>query len=59
MAYTPHDYKNPEWDNANRVHNWRNYISEELRDCWQSFGDTQKAMIARNADDAAGREHWD
>ena len=49
----------PDWEDAGRVHDWRNYISEELRAIWWTFTVDQKMAIARNADDIAGREHWD
>jgi hypothetical protein len=49
----------PDWENTGRVHDWRNYISEELRHIWWTFTVDQKMAIARNADDMADRERWD
>lgn len=53
------NYQYPEWDKAGRVHDWRNYISEELRAIWATFTPEQRDAIGRNADEIAGREHWD
>jgi hypothetical protein len=54
-----HDYLNPKWINTTRVHDWRNYISDDLRDIWDTFTDKQKEIIAKNADDQASNEHWE
>lgn len=48
-----------DFTNPGRVHEWRNYISEEVRALWPTFNDEQKIAIARSADDLAGREEWD
>lgn len=56
---TPSDWDNPIWDNDNRVHNWHNYISEDLRELWPTFNPAQKQAIALSAEEAAGGEHWD
>lgn len=53
------DAINPDWDKAGRVHDWRNYISERVRELWPSFSDEQKIAIAEMADEHAGRENWD
>ena len=55
----PNDYRSPNWDVFTKTHNWRNYISEELRSMWESFTDEQKAAIATNAQEIADREDWD
>lgn len=52
-------YLNPKWDEADRVHDWRNYISEELRAIWDTFTPEQKRAIAKSADEQASRETWD
>ena len=55
----PMDYDHPDWEEAGRVHNWRNHISQELRDMWDAFSIDQKRAIAENADEIASREEWD
>jgi len=55
----PRDYLQPEWHWRQSVHNWRNYISEEVQAMWLTFTPEQRAALARNADEIAGREEWD
>lgn len=55
----PHDYLKPDWANTARVHDWKNYVNDELRSMWHMFSPTQKAAIARNAEDFADREDWE
>lgn len=50
---------NPDWGNIGRVHDWRNYISQELAQIWQTLTDEQKILIAQNADEQASNEDWD
>lgn len=53
------DYTSPEWQYAGRVHDWRNYISEELQAMWGTFTPAQQKAIRDNAQEMADREHWD
>jgi hypothetical protein len=55
----PADWGAPDWDSASIVHEWKSYISEEMRQMWDSFSDAQKIAIARNAEDQAAFEEWD
>ncbi len=59
VTNTPNNYLNPDWDENDRVHNWRNYIGEEVQVAWDTFTVEQKAMLARQAENLAGREDWD
>lgn len=59
MDYTPRDWDAPDWDNAGRVHDWKNYVSKEVRAKWAAFSDELKMMLARQADEAASNEEWD
>ncbi len=59
MDITPLNWEHPDWGSAGLVHDWRNYISSELRVMWETFTDTQKRAIARHADELVGREEWD
>lgn len=49
----------PMWDEAGLVHDWRNYVSEPLRQCWSTFTKDQQHRIALGAQQIADREHWD
>jgi hypothetical protein len=52
-------YLEPDWTDFDKVHNWKNYISEELVDMWDSFTDNQKIAIGENAQGLADNEEWD
>lgn len=53
------DWREPDWDKYERIMCWRNYVSEDLKAIWYTFSDVQKYLIAKNADEIAGREEWD
>ena len=55
----PKDWQNPKWTEYDKVHNWRNYASDELKNIWHTFTDEQKQVIAKALDDMADREEWD
>ena len=55
----PIDWQAPDWFTEDKVHNWRNYISDELQAEWDSFTGRQKIILSSNFDDIAGREEWD
>ncbi|NTF23521.1 hypothetical protein G6L37_34690 [Agrobacterium rubi] len=50
---------NPDFDNAGKVHDWRNHVSEYVQSLWHEFSDEQRAAIALGAEDQAGNEEWD
>ena len=56
---TPLWFISPNWDDNDRVHNWKNYINDDLRAAWDTFTVPQKRLMARNAEEEAGREEWD
>lgn len=56
---TPHDWSTPDFANAGRVHEWKNYVSEEIRAMWSSFPDHLKQALARQAEERAECEEWD
>ena len=56
---TPKDYAEPEWSAAGRVHDWRNYINDEIKLMWESFSLTQRAALSRQAEEIASCEEWD
>jgi hypothetical protein len=59
MEDLPNDWNAPIWKDARKVHEWKNYISEEMRALWGTFTDAQKQAIAQNAKRIASQEHWD
>lgn len=55
----PDDWKNPEWNKPDQVHNWRNYANVNLQNLWHSLTDEQKQAIASSINFTAGIEEWD
>lgn len=55
----PSDYSDPDWSNTSKVHDWKNYIIEELQNCWESFNPKQRLLIATNAQKIADNEEWE
>lgn len=56
---TEEEFANPDWNNKNRVHDWKNYVREELKVMWPSFTLEQRRVIAENMDNIASDEGWD
>jgi hypothetical protein len=54
----PIDWKHPEWDVQERVHNWRNYVSEQLQNHWENMTDATKQIVAANLQNVADNEDW-
>jgi hypothetical protein len=52
-------YQNPDWDAGSHVHNWRNYISDEVQAMWLTFTPEQRAALGRQAQTQAENEEWD
>jgi hypothetical protein len=50
---------NPEWHKADRVHDWRNHVSENVKALWPTFTNEQKFALVEQAEECAGNEHWD
>ncbi len=55
----PDDWDHPRWSEYDRVHGWRNYISDEIEAMWDTFTPIQKRALARQASENASSEHWD
>ena len=56
---TPQDFEWPIWAHAHRVHEWKNYINDEVRAMWASFTRDQRAALARQAKERADSEDWE
>lgn len=56
---TPDDYLHPDWDRVDKVHDWRNHVSDEVQDLWLTFTEPQRAALARQAQELAAREEWE
>jgi hypothetical protein len=58
-AFTPRDWKDPAWDCSGLVHEWKNYVSEEVQKLWSTFTDAQKKALARQSYERASLEECD
>lgn len=55
----PSDWQNPKWEVEEKVHNWRNYASEDIKQSWLEMSGKHRLIIAACLDDIAGNEEWD
>lgn len=55
----PSDWAAPEWDKYWKCHNWRNHVSEEIAEIWDTFTDVQKKVLASHFQNLANREEWE
>jgi len=53
------EWLNPKWDEAGRVHDWRNHVPDEVKEIWVTFTDAQKRALFAWAEELAGREEWE
>lgn len=54
-----HQALDPQWNQAQQVHDWRNYISQRVQDLWHTFTDEQKFALCQQAREDALAEVWD
>ena len=55
----PRDWLSPNWSDAVRVHDWRNYIPEPIQKRWQNLAVETRIVAACMAEMQAKNEHWD
>lgn len=49
----------PEFSNADRVHDWRNHVPNELQDLWSELSMETRLAIAFMAEELANSEEWE
>lgn len=49
----------PHFDKARRVHDWRNYIPDEIREVWSSMTVESRVVTYILAEKQANAEDWD
>jgi hypothetical protein len=49
----------PHWDDAGKVHDWRNHVPDGVKELWLTFTPQQRKALYQWADDLAGREEWE
>lgn len=58
MPHIP--FISPDWTPPHKyVHDWRRYISDEMKSAWDTFTIEQKRMIYESAAELADLEVWD
>jgi len=55
----PEDWSLPKWRVEEKVHNWRNYVNEDVKIMWVELTGRQKLVLAANFKDIADREEWE
>lgn len=53
------DLSKPDFENKGTVHDWRNYVFEELEEKWEYLTNRERKIIAYMAKYQADREEWD
>lgn len=51
--------EDPKFDEAGRVHDWRNHVPFYLKEMWTKLSKETRLVLAIMAADAADMEHWD
>lgn len=59
MYDVPNDWEEPKWEVKDKVHCWRNYVSDNLKNIWDTFDCDQKQIIAEAFQEIADGEDWD
>lgn len=55
----PTNWEAPEWHNATRVHDWRNYASAQVKAIWLELPAYARRAFAANLQDIADKEEWE
>jgi hypothetical protein len=55
----PTDFMEPDWNEYERVHCWRNYVSDSFRAIWHLLTPRERAILSLMAYDRTDDERWD
>ncbi len=53
------DLDNPKFEEANKVHDWRNYVPDVVADQWEYLSEETKKVVFIMADAQAQNEVWE
>jgi len=53
------ELENPEFENAGRVHDWRNHVPEEVKEQWDQLSVDARKVAYLTAYHEAEEEEWD
>lgn len=48
-----------DWGQNKAVHEWRSYVTDEVKAVWPTFTPAQKVAVMRMLDGIASQEEWD
>lgn len=57
--YQEEQLSEPNWDEYDRVHNWRNYIPKALREHWHELSEDARLVAFYMAESRASSEDWE
>ncbi len=59
MTKPPNDFYLPDWSATSKCHDWKNYVSDDLKSIWITFTEEQRQIIADSFNQIASNEEWD
>jgi hypothetical protein len=48
-----------DWNEGGRVHNWRRYVPDDIREAWGDLTPKERDLVMIMAEYAAAQEEWD
>lgn len=54
----PRDFNNPNWNEKEKAHDWKNYVTPEVEKLWYTFNMRQRELLAINFQNIANDEEW-
>jgi hypothetical protein len=54
----PSDWYNPDWEDTGVVHDWKNYVDENIQLIWPTFNADQQQVLANHFQKQANAEEW-
>lgn len=53
------DVNNPQFEKAGKIHDWRNYVPQEIENIWENLSLKERILVAFMAEKQATNEEWD
>jgi len=50
---------NPDWDNTQRCHDWKNHVPDSIKTVWATFDEVQVLGLVKGFQDKADDEEWE
>jgi len=52
-------FENVDFSKVGRVHDWRNYVPDKLKEDWKDLTERERKLVFIIAVEGASREDWD